>query len=438
MPPRVPRPGSLRVNIEQHLSAWRVTRFTAAHQQFSFMPTIRTLTLMLAGLAMLGPFSIDTYLPAFEMIAADFGVTDVLMQHTLSIYLLSFAVMSLFWGTLSDSFGRRPVIIVSLVLFGIGSLGSALAPSYGWLLFFRGLQGSSAGAGRVIGQALVRDCYHGPEAQRLFANIAMVFSVAPAIAPIVGGYLGTTIGWRSIFVMLALFTLVLLLAGRNGLPETLPPARRQPLQLVPILRNYLRALRNVQFLFAIMAVGFAFSGFGLYIASAAKFIMGILSLPETAFGWLFVPFIGGMVCGSMLSSRFAARVDPALLIRVGMAVLSAGALLNVGYNAFYTAEVPWAVIPIFVYGLGMSMALPGMTVVTLNTFPSMRGLASSVQSTVQMLIFAMVSGFVAPFLYHSALALAAGMVGSAVLCTGCWWMSRRLAARAGLAAAAGE
>ncbi len=393
------------------------------------MPNIRILTLMLAGLAMLGPFSIDTYLPAFEMIAADFGVEDVLMQHTLSVYLLSFAFMSLFWGTLSDSFGRRPVIIASLLLFGIGSVGSALAPSYGWLLFFRGLQGCSAGAGRVVGQALVRDCYHGPEAQRLFANIAMVFSLAPAIAPIVGGYLSTYVGWRSIFVMLSLFTLALVLASRRALPETLPAEKRQPIRLVPILRNYLRAVSNVQFLFAIMAVGFAFSGFGLYIASAAKFVMGILSLPETSFGWLFMPFIGGMVCGSMLSSRYAARVEPALLIRVGMAILSAGALLNMSYNLFFVAAVPWAVIPIFVYGLGMSMALPGMTVVTLNTFPSMRGLASSVQSTVQMLIFAMVSGFVAPLLYHSALSLAAGMVGSAVLCTGCWWASRHLAAK---------
>lgn len=390
------------------------------------MPNIRTLTLMLAGLAMLGPFAIDTYLPAFKMIADDFGVSEVLMQHTLSVYLLSFAVMSLFWGTLSDSYGRRPVIIASLVLFGIGSVGSALAPSYGWLLFFRGLQGCSAGAGRVVGQALVRDCYNGPEAQRLFANIAMVFSLAPAIAPIVGGYLSAYVGWRSIFIMLSVLTLALFAASARALPETLAVERRQPMRLMPILRNYLRAVRNVQFLFAIMAVGFAFSGFGLYIASAAKFIITILGLPETAFGWLFLPFIGGMVCGSMISSRFAARIDPARLIRIGMAIMSAGALLNLGYNIFFVAAVPWAVVPIFIYGLGMSMAMPGMTVVTLNTFPGMRGLASSVQSAVQMLIFATASGVVAPLLYDSAVRLGAGMVGSASLCAGCWWISRHL------------
>lgn len=394
------------------------------------MPTIRTLTLMLAGLAMLGPFAIDTYLPAFGKISSDLGVEDVLMQHTLSVYLLSFAVMSLFWGTLSDTFGRRPVIIASLLLFGVGSIGCALAPSYGWLLFFRGLQGCSAGAGRVVGQALVRDRYHGPEAQRLFANIAMVFSVAPAIAPIAGGYLSTYVGWRSIFVMLALFTAVLIFSSVRVLPETLPPSARQPMKLGTILRNYFTALRSLQFLLAIMSVGFAFSGFGLYIASAARFVMDILGLPETAFGWLFLPFIGGMVAGSMVSSRFAARVDAARMIWMGLGVMGIGAAMNLMYNLLFIAAVPWAVLPILIYGLGMSMALPGMTVVTLNTFPRMRGLASSLQSTVQMLIFALVSGFVAPLLYDTALGLAAGTVGSALLCMSTWQASRMLAARA--------
>ncbi len=408
-------------------AVWSGSSGTA--QSCLFMPDIRTLTLMLAGLAMLGPFAIDTYLPAFDKIAGDFGVPDVLMQHTLSVYMISFAVMSLFWGALSDTFGRRPVIIASLVLFGIGSLGSALAPSYGWLLFFRALQGCSGGAGRVVGQALARDRYQGPEAQRLFANIAMVFSLAPAIAPVVGGYLSTHIGWRSIFGMLTLFTLVLIVSGWRVLPETLPASARQPWKPGVILGNYLRAVSNVQFLLAIMAVGFGFSGFGLYIASASKFVMDILGLPETAFAWLFLPFIGGMFTGSMVSSRSAARVDPALLIRVGLGIMAGGALLNVSYNAFFTATVPWAVVPIFIYGFGMSLATPGMTVITLNTFPSMRGVASSLQSAMQMTIFALVAGLVAPLLFESALLLAAGTVASSSLSIGCWVASRRLAGR---------
>ena len=394
------------------------------------MKNIRSLTLMLAALAMLGPFATDAYLPAFHTIGKDFDVSQALVQQTLSVYLFAFAFMSLFWGTLSDRFGRRPIIIISLVLFGVGSVGSALAPSFGWLLFFRGLQGCSAVAGRVVGQALVRDRFHGAAAQRLFANISMVFSLAPAIAPVVGGYLTHQTGWRSIFALLTLFSIVLIVASLRNLPETLPLKGRQPLKPSVVLRNYFEAIRNTPFLLAIMAVGFAFSGFALYIASAANFIMGILKLPETAFAWLFLPFITGMVCGSMLSSRLAERVDPAVMIRTGLGILALGAGLNVLYNTFFVAMVPWAVMPIFVYAFGMSLALPGMTVITLSTFPTMRGLASSLQSSMQMLIFAVISGFVAPLLFGSALLLALGMSGSAVLCTGLWWASRRLAASA--------
>lgn len=390
---------------------------------------MRLLTIILACLAMLGPFATDVYLPSFVSIGNEFAASPSMVQQTLSLYLIGFAVMSLFWGTLSDSFGRRPVIIASLVLFGIGSLGSAMAPSFGWLLFFRILQGCSAGAGRVVGQALVRDRFSGADAQRLFANITLVFSLAPAIAPILGGYLDAYVGWRANFSLLAVLTVVLIVLCWRRLPESLPPESRHPLHLGPILRNYLQALRHPHFLLAVLGVGFAFSGFALYIASAARFIMGILQLPETAFAWLFIPFIIGMVGGSVLNSKLAGRVRGSAMIRCGLIVMASGALLNVFYNAFWQATVPWAVLPIAIYALGMSMALPSMTVMVLGIFPHMRGLASSLQSAAQMTIFATVSGVVAPLLFHSPLWLALGMLGSATLCIGLWTASRHVARR---------
>jgi len=399
------------------------------------MTSIRTLTVILACLAMLGPFATDAYLPSFVSIGQEFEASQSMVQQTLSVYLIGFAVMSLFWGTLSDSFGRRPIILVSLAIFAVGSIGSALAPSFGWLLFFRAVQGCSAGAGRVVGQALVRDHFHGADAQRLFANITMVFSLAPAIAPVIGGYLNNHAGWRSTFTLLTILTALLIVVCWRSLPESLVPEARQPFRLGAILRNYLHALRNLQFLLAILGVGFAFAGFSLYIASAASFIMGILKLPETAFGWLFIPFISGMICGSMLNSKLAGKVRATPMIRAGMMVMTLGALLNVFYNVFWQAAIPWAVLPIFVYALGMSMILPNMTIMVLNIYPHMRGLASSLQSTAQMTIFASVSGLVAPMLFHSALLLALGMLGSAVLCITLWTASRHLAHRQGMAKA---
>lgn len=393
------------------------------------MTSLRTLTLILASLTMVGPFAIDAYLPSFLSIGREFEVSQSMVQQTLSLYLIGFAVMSLFWGTLSDSFGRRPVILVSLLLFSIGSIGAALAPSFGWLLFFRILQGCSAGAGRVVGQALVRDRFHGADAQRMFANITMVFSLAPAIAPIIGGYLDSYAGWRAIFALLAVFTVMLIGVCWRQLPESLAVQARQPLAFGTIFRNYLRALRHREFLLAILGVGFAFSGFALYIASAAGFIIGILKLSETAFGWLFIPFISGMVCGSMISSRLAARVAASRMIRVGLFIMACGALSNVVYNLIWSATIPWAVIPIFIYALGMSLALPSMTVMVLNIFPQMRGLASSLQSAAQMTIFATVSGLIAPLLFHSAVWLSVGMAASAALCISFWSGSRYVAGR---------
>lgn len=396
------------------------------------MTNLRTLTVLLATLAMLGPFATDAYLPSFYAIGVEFSIAQPLVQQTLSAYLLAFACMSLFWGTLSDSFGRRPVIIASLVLFTVGSIGVALAPSFGWLLFFRIIQGCSAGAGRVIGQALVRDKFHGADAQRLFANITMVFSLAPAIAPIIGGYLSEHAGWRSVFGTLTLVSLALLAFSWRSLPETLPAKSRHPFRPGHILGNYMMAMRNPYFLLAIVGVGFAFSGFALYIASAAHFVMEILKLPQTAFGWLFVPFISGMFCGSMINSKFAGRFRLEHMIMAGLSVLGAGATLNVLYNLLFLPAVPWAVVPIFVYAFGMSLALPGMTILTLNYLPQMRGTASSLQSSVQMFIFAMISGLVAPLLFGSALLLSLGMLASAALCIGLWtlsqWLTRRKAA----------
>src|SRR5690606_27039363 len=167
-------------------------------------------------------------------------------------------------------------------------------------------------------------------------------------------------------------------------------------------------------------------GFALYISSAASFIMNILGMSETAFGWLFIPFILGMVSGSMINSRFAEKLAPATMIHCGQAAIALGALSNVLYNAFFVPSVPWAVLPIFIYAFGLSLALPGMTVVTLGTFPSMRGMASSLQSFVQMTIFALISGTIAPLLFHDAMLLALGMAGGATLSIVLWWASRTL------------
>ena len=147
------------------------------------------MAVLLAVLGMLGPFSIDTYIPAFSAIAHSLNATPVQMQQTLSAYLFGFAFMNLFHGALSDSLGRRPVILGGLLLFTLASLGCALSQTVGQLIFFRALQGLSTGAGVVVSRAVVRDMFPPSEAQRVMSQITIFFGIAPALAPVIGGLL---------------------------------------------------------------------------------------------------------------------------------------------------------------------------------------------------------------------------------------------------------
>ena len=380
----------------------------------------RALSFVLGGLAMVGPFATDTYLPSFPSMAQHYAVSELAMQQTLSIYLFSYAFMMLFYGTLSDSFGRRPVILSALVLFGLSSVGAAFAPTFEWLLVCRAIQGLSGGAGMVVGQAVVRDLFQGATAQRMLSNIMMVFGIAPAIAPVIGGYLNVYVGWLANFVFLAFIAVVLITAAVYGLPESLKVADRHRFEFHIILRNYLQALRHRQYQWGVLAAGFAFSGLALYVSSAANFVIEVLKLHETAFAWLFVPMIGGVVLGSAVGGRLAHRLPMTTSVKLGLSIMAVAAGSNLAYSALFDASVPWAVVPIFVLTFGMALALPGISVMTQGLLPHARGLAASLQSFVQMLIFAVISGFVAPALFGSDVQLALGVLVGVVLSVVCW------------------
>ena len=164
------------------------------------------LAVLLACLGMLGPFSIDTYIPAFAGIARSLQATPVQMQQTLSAYLFGFALLNLFHGALSDSLGRRPVILWGIGVFALASLGCALSQTIGQLVFFRALQGMSAGAGMVVSRAIIRDMFPPADAQRVMSQVTIYFGVAPAVAPLVGGWLFVSVDWHAIFWFLAVIS----------------------------------------------------------------------------------------------------------------------------------------------------------------------------------------------------------------------------------------
>ena len=371
----------------------------------------RGIAALLASLSALGPFSIDTYLPAFPDIASTLGASQLDVQQTLSVYLLSFAVMTLWHGAISDRFGRRRVILWALALFGLASLGCVFASRIEHLWFWRAMQGISAGAGIVISRAIVRDLYDGAAAQRLMSQITMMFALAPAIAPLIGGWLQVLFGWRAIFAFLVLATLALFVACWYLLPETLPIEKRQSLRPAYLGRTYWQVLTSPPFLLACLALSMNFAGFFIYVLSAPVFLMQHLGLPETAFLWLFGPAMGGLMAGSWTSGRLAGKLSLNRSIALGYGIMSAAALGNLLLNLGATPALPWAVAPLFVYTFGMSLAMPCLTIFALDPFPAQRGLAASCQTFLQSGFNGLAAALIAPMLWGSTGSLALGMGG---------------------------
>lgn len=390
------------------------------------------LAALLAGLTMLGPFSIDTYLPAFPAIQASLDASALEVQQTLTAYLLAFAVMTLWHGALSDAFGRRNVILVGLVVFAIASFGCAAAHSIPYLWGFRILQGISAGAGMVVGRALIRDLYQGPEAERMLSLATMIFSVAPAIAPVVGGLVVTYLSWRAIFLLLVLYTVLLWLVCYRYLPESLPVSQRQVFSVDFLWRSYNRVFRSSEFYMKSSAVGFNFGGLFLYVTSAPAFITQHLQLGATSFAWQFVPTVLGIFFGAGFANRLAGRMSIWQQANWGYACMALAVVFNLLFHIFHAPSLWFSVSPLFLYSLGMAIVQPGATLLVLDLFPEIRGTVASCQSALATLMAAAVAGILAPALDFSVLSLAAGQAGLCGL-GACMWYGSRYYARQKLA-----
>lgn len=387
---------------------------------------LRRLAFLLGGLAMFGPFTIDTIFPAFPAMQAQFAADPLAIQQTLSAYLVAYALMSIVHGPLSDAVGRKRVILVGLAVFTLASVGCALASDLPTLLAFRVLQGLSSGVGLIVGRAVIRDVLQGDDAQRLMSQVSMIFGIAPAIAPIIGGWILGWSRWPAIFWFLVGFSLLLLAATWTILPETHPPEARLKVPPRRLLRDYLAIFVNPRFQRLAAAGAFNFAALFLYIASAPVFVMEILGLDETQFGWFFVPTIGGMVLGAFMSGRAAGRISGARLAGLGFACCGVAVLANIAYNLWVSEPtLPWAVLPMVLNAFGIALVFPILTLAILDMYPRQRGSASSLQAFTGLVLHSLVAGVVSPFLSHDPLWLAIGAAAFAFLGWALWsWEAR--------------
>ena len=364
------------------------------------------LAVLLAVLGMLGPFSIDTYIPAFSGIAKALNASPIEMQQTLSAYLFGFAFMNLFHGALADSFGRRPVVLCGIAMFTIASAGCALSQNITQLVLFRAMQGLSTGAGIVVSRAVIRDMFPPSQAQQVMAQVTIYFGVAPALAPIVGGWLFVHLGWHSIFWFLTGVGALLWLANYRLLPETLPEADRQPFNVPHLMRGYWQLCSSPRFVLLALASGVPFNGMFLYVLAAPAFLGEHLQLAPTQFFWFFLFTISGIMGGAWLSGRLAGRVPPKRQIRHGFLIMLLTSVLNLAANILLPAHAAWALLPIALFSFGWALMVPVVTLLVLDLHPERRGMASSLQAVVGSTANGLVAGIIAPLVMHSTIALA--------------------------------
>ncbi len=375
-----------------------------------------------AMLSMLGPFTIDMIFPGFPKMAREFNADVAAMQQITSSYLLSFAVMSIFHGPLSDALGRKRVMGTALIVYALAAFGAALSPHLGLVILFRILQGLSAGGATIISRVVIRDLYGGGRAQKLMSQVMMIFAVAPAVAPIVGGWVLLLGPWRWIFGAMMVYALVTLIVLLVKIPETLPPEKRLPFSARSIFASLSRVSRSGLLWRICIPLALSGSAHFVFISAAPVIVPNLMHLGEQDYWVLFVPIIMGMITGSYLVGRLAYALTRTRLITIAFATSFTGAVIAVTLNSI----VPelgqefglWHLVimagPLFL-GLGSSLMMAPLQLEALDLFPRERGAATSIMTFMNLAGAALISGVLVPFLAHSLIALALGALGLTTL-----------------------
>jgi DHA1 family bicyclomycin/chloramphenicol resistance-like MFS transporter len=384
----------------------------------------RHLTFFAAILSMIAPFSINTYLPSFPDIEREFGISRAILSQSLGVYLIAFAVSTLFWGPLADRLGRRLVILVSMTVYTLASIGCALADNAEMFMFLRILQGLSASGGVIAARAMIRDAHSAEAARRAMAQAILWFAIAPAIAPILGGWLHEMFGWRSVFWFLCSFGCLMILMAIFT-PETLGEDDRRSIHPATVVRTYFSALLNKQFPALIFSWSLAFAGQFLYVAGAPTVIYEFLGLGPDDFAWLFLPLVTGLILGALISDRLTHRWSAEKTISMGFLLMVLASVISICVAGFSVASIPGVIGPLLLYVTGFALMLPGLTVLALDCMPNHRGTAASMQGFLQMLTGAGVASIAVPLLNGRWLNFALGQALFLLLAVGLWYRVQR-------------
>lgn len=363
----------------------------------------------IAALVAIGPLATDMYLPALPTLTEAFDTTASRVQLTLSVYFVGFAVGQLVYGPVSDRFGRKSTLQVGLTLFAVSSALIPFVTTIEELIAARFLQALGGCAGPVLGRAMVRDLYDPQQSARALSHIASSMALAPAVAPVIGGYLTVLYGWQSSFWFLLAYGLVALSLLSFALPETLSRRDLHAMRIRQLLTNYRTLIAHREWRLHTLICSFSFAGLFAFLSGSAFVLIEYLQVAEQHFGFLFASVVAGYILGSQIAARLTLRYTAMTLIRVGCWLGLAAATVMLVLSLAGAHSVAAVIVPQFFYMLAVGMIMPLTMAGALAPFPHMAGAASALLGTTQMLIAAAHGGLVAHLYSGTPTVMAAGI-----------------------------
>ena len=387
--------------------------------------SIAHLALLLGLITAVGPFAIDSYLPALPTLGASLQASPAAVQMSLTVFFMIIGVCQLFYGPISDVYGRKPPIYAGLVIFAVGSVGCALAPTIEVLIGLRAVQAFGACAGMVIPRAIVRDLYTGHEAAKLMALLMLVMSVSPILAPLAGSLVISLWSWREVFIALAVVSVACLVMTRVQLPETHPAERRLGKTLGNSFASYGALLRDPVFNGLAVVSGFGLATFFVFIGSAPFVYIEHYGLTPTQFSLGFAVNAASFFAMSQLTASLSARFGLAPVIRWSvMAVATVMVVLAV--TTLWIDSLALMMTLLFV-GFGfLGLLLPAAGVLSMEDHGAVAGSASALLGAIQMITAAVSMSLVGLYADHTPAPMLIGIALCAVaaLLTVLWTLRR--------------
>lgn len=395
------------------------------------------LIFILGCLTALGPFSIDMYLPGFPAIAKDLGVDVTRVGLSLSSYFIGISAGQLLYGPLLDRFGRKKPLYIGLVLYIIASAGCLMAHTLNSLIILRFIQAIGSCAATVAAVAMVRDLFPVKDNAKVFALLMLVVGASPMIAPTVGGYVTSTIGWNYVFVILGLLGVLTLLASIFALPESYVPDRTMSLKPKPILLNFWAVLKEPQFYTYAFTGAVAFAGLFVYVSGSPHIFMDIYHLTDKQYGWIFAGLSIGFIGSSQVNSILLKRFDSQQVVPVALGFQSLTGILMLLFAMNGWLSLPVLITLLFMYLSSIGFTNPNTAALCLAPFEKNAGSASALMGALQMGIGALASVVVSLFNTGTAVPMTMVMSVTAVLALGILLVGRRQIGQPVLAAKGG-